>query len=44
VKQLRSMLAELSEHVQRDQSLILEALGIPFLLMRPSGRVIMANQ
>ncbi len=44
VKQLRSMLAELSEHVQRDQSLILEALGIPFLLMRPSGRVIMANR
>ena len=44
VKQLRSMLAELSEHVQHDQSLILEALGVPFLLMRPSGRVVMANR
>ena len=44
VRQLRSMLAELSEHVQHDQSLILGALGIPFLLMRPSGRVVMANQ
>ena len=44
VKQLRSMLTELSEHVQHDQSLILEALGVPFLLMRPSGRVVMANR
>ena len=44
VKHMRSTLAELSEHVQRDQSLILEALGVPFLLMRPSGRVVMANQ
>ncbi|MBO5684803.1 MAG: hypothetical protein J6R92_07630 [Akkermansia sp.] len=44
VKHMRSMLAELSEHVQHDQSLILEALGVPFLLMRPSGRVVMANQ
>jgi two-component system phosphate regulon sensor histidine kinase PhoR len=44
VKHMRSMLAELSEHVQHDQSLIMEALGVPFLLMRPSGRVVMANQ
>ncbi len=44
VKHLRSMLAEMSEHVKHDQSLILEALGVPFLLMRPSGRVVMANQ
>ena len=44
LQHMRSMLAELSEHVQRDQSLILEALGVPFLLMRPSGRVVMANR
>lgn len=44
VKQLRGILAELEEHVRRDQSLFLEALGVPFLLMRPSGRVVMANQ
>lgn len=42
--QMRSMLAELQEHVQRDQGLFLEALGVPFLLMRPSGRVVMANR
>ena len=43
-RQLRSMLTELEEHVQRDQGLFLEALGVPFLLMRPSGRVVMANR
>lgn len=41
--QLRRMLREAEEHVRRDQFLILEALGTPFLLMRPSGRVVMAN-
>lgn len=44
VKQLRGILTELEEHVRRDQSLFLEALGVPFLLMRPSGRVVMANR
>ena len=34
VRQLRSMLAELREHIQHDQSLFLEALGVPFLLMK----------
>lgn len=41
---LRAQLKEMEEHVQRDQSLFLEALGVPFLLMRPSGRVVMANK
>ncbi len=43
IKQLRGILSELEEHVRQDQSLFLEALGVPFLLMRPSGRVVMAN-
>lgn len=43
VRQMRGLLAELEEHVRRDQSLFLEALGVPFLLMRPGGRVVMAN-
>ena len=44
LQQMRSMLVELQEHVRRDQELFLEALGVPFLLMRPSGRVVMANR
>lgn len=40
---LRSMMQELEEHVQHDQSLFLEALGVPFVLIRPSGRVVMSN-
>ena len=44
VRQMRGLLAELEEHVRRDQGLFLEALGVPFLLMRPSGRVVMANR
>lgn len=44
VKHLRSLLAELQDHVRHDQSLFLEALGVPFVLMRPSGRVVMANR
>lgn len=44
VRQMRSMLMELQEHVRHDQELFLEALGVPFLLMRPSGRVVMANR
>lgn len=43
-RQLRIMLTELEDHVRRDQGLFLEALGVPFVLMRPSGRVVMANQ
>ncbi len=44
VQHLRSLQAELEEHVRHDQSLFLEALGVPFVLMRPSGRVVMANK
>lgn len=44
VQQLRSMLTELEERISHEQSLFLEALGVPFLLMRPSGRVVMANR
>ncbi len=40
---LRHLLRELEEHVQKDQSRFLEALGVPFLLLRPSGRLVMAN-
>ena len=43
-RQLRRMLAELEEHVRRDQSIILESLGTPFILMRTSGRIVVANQ
>ena len=43
-KYLRMMLRELENHVRHDQSLFLESLGVPFLLMRPSGRVEMASQ
>lgn len=41
---LRHMLRALEEHVQNDKSLFLEALGVPFLLVRPSGRLVMANR
>ena len=44
LQQMHSMLVELQEHVRHDQELFLEALGVPFLLMRPSGRVVMANR
>lgn len=43
-RQLRRMLAELEEHVRRDQSVILESLGTPFVLMRASGRIVVANK
>ena len=43
-KHLRAMLNELEDHVRHDQTLFLEALGVPFLLMRSSGRVVMANK
>ncbi len=41
---LRHLLRELEEHVQKDKSRFLEALGVPFLLLRPSGRFVMANR
>ncbi len=41
---LRHLLHELEGHVQKDKSLFLEALGVPFLLLRPSGRLVMANR
>ncbi len=41
---LRYLLRELEEHVQKDKSRFLEALGVPFLLLRPSGRLVMANE
>lgn len=41
---LRHMLRDLEAHVQNDKSLFLEALGVPFLLVRPSGRLVMANR
>ena len=40
---LRLMLQDLEEHVRKDKSLFLEALGVPFLLIRRSGRLVMAN-
>lgn len=41
---LRKMQRELEEHLERDKALFLEALGVPFLLLRPSGRLVMANR
>lgn len=43
-KYLRILLRDLENHVRHDQSLFLEALGVPFLLLRPSGRVDMGNK
>ena len=40
---LRRMLRETEAHVRNDKSLFLEALGVPFLLVKPSGRLVMAN-
>ena len=44
MEHLRCMLRELESHVQNDKSLFLEALGVPFLLVKPSGRLVMANR
>ncbi len=41
---LRHLLRELEDHVQKDKSRFLDALGAPFLLLRPSGRLVMANR
>lgn len=43
LEHLRLMLRDLEEHVRKDKSLFLEALGVPFLLIRRSGRLVMAN-
>lgn len=43
LEHLRTMLRDLEEHVRKDKSLFLEALGVPFLLIRRSGRLVMAN-
>ncbi len=43
-EQLRRIVQELEVHVQKDKSRFLEALGVPFLLLRPSGRLVMANR
>lgn len=43
LEHLRAMLRDLEEHVRKDKSLFLEALGVPFLLIRRSGRLVMAN-
>ncbi len=41
---LRHLLHDLEEHLRKDKSRFLEALGVPFLLLRPSGRLVMANR
>ncbi len=41
---LRHLLRHLEAHAQKDKSRFLEALGVPFLLLRPSGRLVMANR
>ncbi len=41
---LRHLLRDLETHVQKDKSRFLDALGAPFLLLRPSGRLVMANR
>lgn len=43
LEHLRTMLRDLEEHVRKDKSLFLEALGVPFLLIRRSGRLVMGN-
>lgn len=40
---LRLMLRDMEAHVRNDKALFLEALGVPFLLVKPSGRLVMAN-
>lgn len=41
--QLRRHSRDLEHHLENDKSLFLEALGVPFLLIRSSGRQVMAN-
>ena len=41
---LRHMVRDMESHLRNDKSLFLEALGVPFLLMRSGGRVVMGNK
>lgn len=41
---LRRMLRDTEAHVRNDKALFLEALGVPFLLVKPTGRLVMANR
>lgn len=44
LERLRYESRELEEHLRKDKGLFLEALGVPFLLVRSSGRLVMCNQ
>ena len=44
LEHLKHQLRALELHVAKDQSMFLEALGVPFLLLRRSGRLVMANR
>ncbi|MFI3244528.1 MAG: ATP-binding protein [Akkermansia sp.] len=44
IQVLRRFKADLEEHVENDKSLFLNALGVAFILIRPSGRLVMANK
>ncbi len=44
IQLLRHFKDQLEEHLERDKSLFLNALGVAFILMRPSGRLVMANK
>ncbi|MBQ9834869.1 MAG: hypothetical protein IJO34_00940 [Akkermansia sp.] len=43
LERLRYESRTLEEHVRKDKNLFLEALGVPFLLVRSSGRMVMCN-
>lgn len=43
LERLRYESRALEEHVRKDKNLFLEALGVPFLLVRSSGRLVMCN-
>lgn len=44
LERLRYESRSLEEHVRKDKNLFLEALGVPFMLVRSSGRMVMCNQ
>ena len=43
-RHLQRLLRSTEEQSYSDKALFLEALGVPFLLLRPSGRVVMSNK
>lgn len=43
LERLRYESRTLEEHVRKDKNLFLEALGVPFILVRSSGRLVMCN-